>query len=138
MNDAITVESIINAPVEKVWEHFNDPGSITQWAFASDEWEAPHAENDLRVGGSFLTRMQAKDGSAGFDFKGTYTDVIEHQEIAYVMDDGIKVLSTFEDLGDGQTKVTTTFDMERENSAEMQREGWQAILNNFKQFVEQH
>jgi len=118
----------------KVWEHWTDPKHIKAWAFASNDWEAPSAENDLRAGGVFKTRMQAKDGSAGFDFGGTYTSVKEYELIEYDFGDRhAKVV--FEETSDG-VKVTEIFDPEKENPEEMQRKGWQAILDNFKQYVE--
>lgn len=137
----ITVSTIVNAPIEKVWEFWNKPEHITQWAFASDDWEAPHAENDVRVGGKFKTTMAAKDKSASFDFTGIYTFVEENKIIEYDMDRAegedkprhVKVV--FESTPTG-TKVTETFDPERENTEELQRSGWQAILDNFKKLVE--
>lgn len=137
----IKVETTINADLKKVWKHWNDPESIRGWAFASDTWECPYAENDLKVGGRFLTRMSAKDGSTSFDFTGTYTEVVEFKKIKYIMDkaDGenkhrdCEII--FTDLGDGSTKVEEEFYPEEENSEEMQRAGWNAILENFKKFV---
>ncbi len=131
----ITVTATVNAPIAKVWEHWNNPESITQWAFASDDWHAPHAENDLRTGGNFKTVMAAKDGSFSFDFGGTYTNVQENKLIAYSIPDGRTVTINFEDL-DGTTKVTQTFDAETTHPVEMQQNGWQAILDNFKKFTE--
>lgn len=135
---SITVSATINAPVEKVWEYYNDPAHITKWAFAADDWEVPHAENDLRVGGKFVTTMAAKDKSVQFDFTGTYTQVKENELIEYTMvgDDQRKVSVKFEPEGE-LVKVTVTFDMEHENTREKQAEGWQAILNNFKKHVEE-
>lgn len=135
-NSPITVSTTINAPVQKVWEYWNLPEHITNWAFASDDWEAPEAENDLREGGKFKTTMAAKDKSRSFDFTGTYTKVGEHEVIEYTIDDGRKVSVHFENTNDGQTKVTETFDPESQNPAEMQQKGWQAILDNFKKYVE--
>ena len=137
----IKVETIISADVQKVWKHWNDTESIKGWAFASDTWECPYAENDVRVGGRFLTRMSAKDGSATFDFAGTYTEVVEFHTIKYIMDkaDGenhhreCEIL--FTDLGNGTTKIEEEFWPEETNSEEMQRAGWTAILENFKKFV---
>ena len=106
------------------------------WAFASDDWEAPHAENDLRPEGRFKTTMAAKDGSTSFDFEGTYTTVDEHSVIEYTMDDGRKASIRFEAQDDGDTTVTESFDPESQNPEEMQRAGWQAILDNFKKYVE--
>ena len=133
--NTITIEATIKSTPERVWELWNDPKSITQWAFASDDWECPYAENDVRVGGKFLTRMSAKDKSAAFDFTGTYTEVLPQQKLAYTMDDGRKVTVTFDDLGNS-VHVVETFEPERENPAEMQRSGWQAMLNNFKKWAE--
>lgn len=131
----ITIESSIHAPIEKVWKYWTSPEHITKWNNASDDWHTPHAENDLRVGGKFLSRMEAKDGSFGFDFEGVYDEVIIHEKIAYSMSDGRTVDTTFIKQGD-QTKVVSTFDAENQNSLEMQRGGWQAILDNFKKYVE--
>jgi uncharacterized protein YndB with AHSA1/START domain len=131
----IIVEAIVQAPIEKVWDCWNKPEHIVKWNFASDDWECPSAENDLRVGGRLVSRMQAKDGSFGFDFGGTYTEVEPMKKIAYTMDgDGRRVEIRFESLGEG-TRVEESFDPESENSEEMQRGGWQAILNNFKQYA---
>lgn len=131
----ITVERTVKAPIEDVWDSWTKPEHIVQWAFASDDWEAPHAENDVREGGKFLTRMQAKDGSSGFDFTGTYTAVHENKHIEYVMSDGRKVKVDFEPVPEG-VRVVETFDPESENSLEMQRAGWQAILDNFAKYAE--
>lgn len=133
----ITIETIISAYTKKVWEYYSAPEHITKWNFASDDWHCPSAENDLRTGGKFKSRMEAKDGSFGFDFEGVYDEVVDHKKIAYTMPDSRQVTTYFENLGD-KTKVTTTFDAENENSVEMQRTGWQSILNNFKQYVESH
>ena len=134
---AITVEATINAPVEKVWKYFAEPEHITKWCQASDDWHAPDAENDLRKDGKFRTTMAARDGSVSFDFSGVYTDVRVNRHIAYTMDDGRTVQINFESDGD-KTRVTETFEAESENPAEMQREGWQAILNNFKKYTEEN
>lgn len=131
----IEVKETIHAPIEKVWNYYTDPDHITQWAFASDDWEAPHAENDVSVGGKFLTRMAAKDKSAEFDFTGTYTAVREHELLAYTLEDGRTVTVHFEPSDDG-VLITTVFEMETENPKDMQQEGWQAILTNFKKHVE--
>ncbi|GAA4315497.1 SRPBCC family protein [Mucilaginibacter gynuensis] len=132
---AITVETIVNAPIEKVWDSWSQPEHITKWCQASDDWHAPHAENDLRTGGNFSTTMAAKDGSFSFDFGGTYTDVQPYSLIAYGLGDGRKVSITFTKEIEG-TKVTETFDPEETNPIEMQRGGWQAILDNFKKYTE--
>ena len=126
----------MNEPVEKAWNAYNDPKHIVRWAFASDDWKAPRAENDLRVGGKFVTRMEAKDGSAGFDFSGVYDEVIPNKKIAYTMHDGRKAEIIFEEMGNS-TAIQIIFDAEDENSIEMQRKGWQAILENFKEHAEQ-
>lgn len=132
---AITIGTTVNAPIEKVWKYFSEPEHITQWTFAVDDWHAPYAENDLRKDGRFKTTMAAKDGSVSFDFTGTYTDVQPHQRIAYTIDDGRKVDTLFESDGN-TTKITQTFEAEDQNPIEMQRDGWQAILNNFKKHTE--
>jgi len=134
-NKSITVQSTVNAPVEKVWKYWSDPAHITKWCQASDDWHAPHAENDLRTGGKFSTTMAAKDGSFSFDFGGIYDNVEEHKLIEYTMGDGRKVSVVFTAKGD-QTEVVETFDMENTHSEEMQRGGWQAILDNFKKYTE--
>jgi|SRR3989344_1138531 len=134
--DPITVENTVYAPLAKVWEAWTKPEHIMKWAFASDDWEAPSAENDLRVGGRFKTVMAAKDGSAGFDFKGTYTAVKEHELIEYDMDgDSRHVKVEFSETSEG-VKVIVTFDPENENPIDMQKDGWQAISGNFKKYVE--
>ncbi|WP_152655548.1 SRPBCC family protein [Oceanobacillus sp. CFH 90083] len=132
----ITIETIVHSPVEKVWAHWTEPEHITKWSFASDEWHAPHAENDLRAGGKFTTRMEAKDGSFGFDFGGVYDEVRVNEFISYTLGDGRKVSITFADQGK-ETKITEAFEAEAENSIEMQQSGWQAILDNFKAYSEQ-
>ncbi|TJY44106.1 polyketide cyclase [Cohnella pontilimi] len=131
----ITVEAIIHKPVEEVWKYWAQPQHITQWCSASDDWHAPTAENDLRVGGKFVTRMEARDGSAGFDFGGVYDEVRTNELISYTMEDGRKVTIHFIDQGN-DTKVVETFEAEAIHSAEMQQAGWQAILDNFKKYSE--
>ncbi len=135
MKETITVQTLINVPIEKVWEFWNEPKHIMNWAFASDDWEAPAAENDLRVGGKFITTMAAKDKSVSFDFSGIYTTVTEHELIEYNMDDGRTVSITFKTIPEG-VHITETFDPENENPIEMQHAGWQAILDNFKKYTE--
>jgi uncharacterized protein YndB with AHSA1/START domain len=134
---AITVETIVHAPVEKVWKYWSEPKHITQWCKASDDWHAPYADNDLRTDGKFKTTMAAKDGSFSFDFEGVYTNVEERKQIEYTIADGRKVKVTFSGSND-QTRVTETFDPEEVNSIDMQRSGWQAILDNFKKYTETH
>ena len=131
----ITVENTIGAPVEKVWETWTKPEHITQWNYASDDWHSPRAENDLRVGGNFVARMEAKDGSVGFDFAGVYDAVRINEFIEYTMGDGRKVQVTFTPEGN-KTKVAESFEAENTHSAELQRGGWQAILDNFKIYTE--
>lgn len=134
-NEKITVETTVNAPIEKVWESWSKPEHIIKWATASDDWHTPKADNDLKVGGKFSNRMEAKDGSMGFDFGGTYTEVKEHEVVAYTMDDNRKVNIEFKQEGDAVT-ITETFDAETTNPIEMQKTGWQAILDNFKKYTE--
>lgn len=131
----ITVEATVHAPVDKVWEYWTEPQHITKWCNASDDWHAPNAENDLRPGGKFLTRMEAKDGSFGFDFGGVYDEVRLNELISYTMGDGRKVTINFISQ-DNDTKVIETFDAETTHSIEMQEAGWQAILDNFKKYSE--
>jgi uncharacterized protein YndB with AHSA1/START domain len=131
----ITVGNTIAAGRSKVWEYWNQPEHITQWNFADDSWHCPKAENDLRTGGKLQSRMEAKDGSFGFDFEAIYDQVVKHEKIAYTMTDGRKAVTTFEDT-DGKTRLTTTFDAESQNPIEMQKDGWQAIMDNFKKYVE--
>lgn len=134
-NTTVTVAATVNAPVQKVWEFWNNPEHITKWAHASDDWHAPYADNDPRTGGTFKTTMAAKDGSFSFDFGGTYTNVQDNSLIEYTMDDSRKVSVIFKSTG-GATKITETFDPESTNPIEMQRGGWQAILDNFKKYAE--
>lgn len=132
----VTVQAVIQAPVDKVWRYWTEPAHITQWTQASDDWHAPRAENDLRVGGAFTTRMEAKDGSMGFDFGGIYDVVKPHEAIAYTLGDGRKVEIAFVARGDA-TEVVETFDAESTHPVEFQQAGWQAIMNNFKKYAEQ-
>jgi uncharacterized protein YndB with AHSA1/START domain len=129
----ISVSVEINAPVAKAWDAYVLPEAINQWNFASDDWQCRDARVDLRVGGSFSSHMEAKDGSFGFDFEGTYTNIVENQLLEYSFGDRFaRVL--FEQVGE-VSKVTVEFDAEDENSIDMQREGWQAILNNYAKYV---
>ena len=131
----ITVEATVNAPVEKVWKLWTLPEHITKWNNASEDWHSPSAQNDIRAGGKFNVRMEAKDGSAGFDFNGTYDNVIPHRLISYKIEGGRTVKVTF--IANGkQTRITESFEAETENPIEMQKSGWQAILNNFKKYAE--
>jgi len=131
----ISVQVLINAPVEKVWEYWSSPNHITKWNNASPDWHTPRAENDLRTGGSFTYRMEAKDGNMGFDFFGTYEKVIPNQQINYVLGDGRRVEITFIPL-EQTTAIVELFEAEEINTTELQRNGWQAILNNFKSYIE--
>jgi uncharacterized protein YndB with AHSA1/START domain len=140
--NTITIETTIQAPIEKVWQYWNEPEHIIKWAFASDDWEAPKAVNNLTVGGKFTTTMAAKDKSVSFDFSGTYTTIVPNQLIEYVMDKtpnentGRNVSISFFQTGNRTIKIVETFDPENENPIEIQRAGWQAILENFKKHVE--
>lgn len=143
----ITVETTVEAPLDAVWRAWTTPDDIVRWNAASDDWHTTNATVDLRVGGTFSSRMEAKDGSAGFDFEGTYTEVVPGKRIAYAMSDGREVVVEFmeegvgvgvgEGVGDGTAvRIREIFDAEETNPVEMQRQGWQAILDNFARHVE--
>ncbi len=131
----ITVETTVRAPLDKVWRAWTTPDDILRWNAASDDWHTTAAAVDLRVGGTFSSRMEAKDGSMGFDFEGTYTEVVPQERIAYAMDDGRTVVVEFaaEEAG---VRVREVFDAEATNPMELQRQGWQAILDHFARYVE--
>lgn len=131
----ITVTATVNAPAEKVWELWNNPAHIVNWNSASPDWHTPSSTNDLRVGGAFTARMEAKDGSFGFDFYGVYDAVRPHEYIAYTLGDNRKVSITFTAQGNS-THISESFEAETQNPEEMQQAGWQAILNNFKNYAE--
>jgi uncharacterized protein YndB with AHSA1/START domain len=131
----ITVGTSVNAPIKKVWEAWTTPEHITKWTFASDDWHAPHAENDLQTGGRFSTIMAAKDDSVSFDFYGTYTDVQPEHFIAYTLGDNRRVEVSFIPNGD-KTDLIESFEAEETNPVAMQQGGWQAIVDNFKKYVE--
>jgi uncharacterized protein YndB with AHSA1/START domain len=133
----LTIESLVQAPVSKVWEYWTQPAHITQWSFAADTWCCPAASNDLRVGGTFSSRMEAKDGSMGFDFYGVYDMVEENKCIAYTLGDDRRVEVLFTSIGN-DTKIVSSFEAEAENPLELQQGGWQAILDNFKKYTEGH
>jgi uncharacterized protein YndB with AHSA1/START domain len=133
----ITITTTINASINKVWEFWNKPEHITNWAFATPDWHSPKAENDLREGGKFTTTMAAKDGSMSFDFEGEYTLVKQNETIEYIMADGRKVEISFNETPNG-VQVIENFDPETQNPEEMQRGGWQAMLDNFKSYVEEN
>lgn len=132
----ITVEATINAPVEKVWNNYNNPDHVTKWNFAADDWHCPWAKSDFRVGGQFVSRMEAKDGSFGFDFAATYSEIESNKKISYVMEDGRKCTVTLTPNGNA-THVSVAFEAETMNPVELQKGGWQAILNSFKKYTEQ-
>jgi uncharacterized protein YndB with AHSA1/START domain len=130
----ITVETLVKAPIAKVWHVYTTPDDIKQWNAASDDWHTTQASVDLREGGAFTSRMEAKDGSFGFDFAGTYTKIVPHELIQYAFGERVATV-TFVEVPDG-IKVEVSFDAEDEHSVEQQRQGWQAILNNFAKHVE--
>lgn len=132
----IIISSLISAPIKKVWDYYTDPAHIINWNFADPSWHCPHAENDLRVGGRYLARMEAKDNSFGFDFDANYNEVNQGKDFTYQFGDRLATVS-FQET-DGKTEVTIAFDPETENSIELQRNGWQAILNNFKKYTEEN
>ena len=131
----ITVQTTVNAPVEKVWETWTKPEHIVHWNFASDDWHSPWVNADFREGGNFSARMEARDGSMGFDFDGVYNVIRTNEYIEYTIADGRKVQVTFSKQ-DGSTKVVETFEAENIHAIELQRGGWQAILDNFKKYTE--
>jgi uncharacterized protein YndB with AHSA1/START domain len=135
MNNPITIQITVHTSLSTVWESWNKPEHIIHWAFASDTWEAPAATNDLRVGGRFVTTMAAKDKSASFDFSGTYTTIEQYKHIAYDLDDKRHVEVLFEEVSEG-IHITVSFEPEQQNSQEMQQQGWQAILDNFRNYTE--
>ena len=131
----ITIETIVNAPVQKVWDYWTKPEHITQWNNASDDWHTPWVKADFREGGNFIARMEAKDGSMAFDFSGIYNALKTNEYIEYTIGDGRKVKISFIAQG-SSTKVVESFEAETMNSIELQRGGWQAILDNFKKYTE--
>ncbi len=133
--ERITVKNKVKADARKVWKLWSEPSHIVRWNTPSDDWHTPHAENDLREGGQFVSRMEAKDGSFGFDFKGTYDEVIPEKRIVYTLEDG-RIAETDFNEHSGETEIVTRFDPESVNPVDMQRDGWQAILDNFKKYAE--
>lgn len=131
----ITVQVLVKSTMQKAWDSWNNPKHIIKWCFASPDWHCPKSENDLQPGGNFASRMEAKDGSFGFDFGGVYQDVKKHELISYIMEDTRKVSIEFSETGEG-ILIKETFEAESENPIEMQREGWQAIMNNYKSYTE--
>ena len=130
----ITVAALVAAGKEKVWDYYTNPGHITQWNFADPSWHCPSAANDMKIGGRYVARMEAKDGSFGFDFDATYTDLKAGEHFTYEFG-GRSATVTFQERG-SQTEVSVTFDPETQNPVELQRQGWQAILDNFKKYTE--
>lgn len=135
MSTRITISTQVSKPVAHVWKIWTEPEHIKQWNAASDDWHCPKADNDLRTGGSFSSTMAARDGSFSFEFAGVYDEVRPHKRIAYTMADGRSCEILFEEK-DGGTLVTESFDAEAQNPVEMQRDGWQAILDRFKAHAE--
>ena len=131
----ITIEATVAQSPEIVWDHYTNPKHIVNWNFASDDWHCPKAENNPVVGGAYFSRMEAKDGSFGFDFRAVYEEVIPNRKLVYTLEDGRKVTTLFEKVGN-TTNVNTIFEAENQNPVDMQKAGWQAILNNFKSYVE--
>lgn len=134
-NVKIKIEANVSTSLQIVWSFWTDPKHITQWNFASETWRCPWATNDLKVGGKFCAKMEAKDGSFGFELIGIYDEVVLHKRLAYTMEDGRKVVTDFQNQG-SFIKIVTIFDAEKENSEELQKAGWQAILDNFKRYAE--
>ena len=134
--DTITISVTVEADKNKAWEYYTSPNHITHWNFADPSWHCPSATNDLTVGGRYIARMEAKDGSIGFDFDAVYTDVVIGKRVTYTFG-GRHATITFSGL-DGRVEVTVTFDPETEHPVEVQRHGWQAILDNFKRYTETH
>ncbi|MEO6069287.1 MAG: SRPBCC domain-containing protein [Chitinophagaceae bacterium] len=134
MNDKITVTVTINADAAKVWNYYTKPEHITKWNFADPSWQCPKAENDMKVGGVYFARMEAKDGSFGFDFIANYTEIIDRKQFTYEF--GGRTATIKIKALENQTELEVIFDPEKENPIEMQKGGWQSILNNFKNYVE--
>jgi len=132
----LTVTSEINKPLNEVWDFFNNPEHIVNWNFAHESWECPSAKNDLKVGGKLEVRMQAKDGSFGFDLVGIYDEVVENELLKYHFEDNRNIEIIFEKLSDNKTKITENFDPENMNPLDFQKDGWNAILDNFKKYSE--
>ena len=132
---SLTVETLVNADLECVWECWTQPKHITQWNFASPEWHCPRAENDLRPGGTFSYRMEAKNGSMGFDYAGKYSEVVPYSAIEYRLEDTRKGNFTFKKEGN-TVKIVETFEVDDTHTLEQQRMGWQAILNTFMEYTE--
>ncbi len=134
--ESITVETTIHQSVEKVWEAWTNPEHIVNWNSASPDWHCPAAENDLEVGGKLKYHMAARDGSMGFDYTGTFTKIVPNELLEHLIDDGRNVSVKFIPIEAGETRVVETFEAENQNSVDLQRMGWQAILDNFKKYAE--
>lgn len=134
--EKVTLKSTILRPADKVWEYFTQPEHITKWNFATEDWTCPNAESDLREGGRFNYRMEAKDGSFGFDYTGTFNEVVPNQKLSYTLDDGRKVEVLFNAVDNSTTEIVESFEPEKINPVEMQREGWNNILHNFEKYAE--
>ncbi len=135
MAEQITISILVKAPIARVWESYSSPEDIVNWNFADPSWHCPSAEVDFRVGGKLLSRMEAKDGSFGFDFGATYDEIVPEKKLAMTIGDGRKYSTVFKEA-DGGTLVTTIFEAESQNPADMQRSGWQAILDSFARYTE--
>lgn len=135
MSKLITITTTVKADIQKAWNSWTQPEHITQWNHASDDWHCPKAANDLRAGGTFSATMASRDGKMSFDFAGVYDEVVPQKKLAYHMGDGRKVAVAFEEKN-GHTTITETFDAENQNPIEMQRAGWQAILDNYRKHTE--
>jgi uncharacterized protein YndB with AHSA1/START domain len=133
----ITIHTKVSADIQKTWDYYTDPKHIIRWNFASDDWQCPIASNDMRIGGKYSARMEAKDGSFGFDFEAIYNEITEGQGFVYTMPDDRQVNVYFQSQGN-LTEIRIIFDAEKENAVDLQKNGWQAILNNFKNYVESH
>lgn len=133
--NSVTIQATVNTSPEKVWIYWTSPEHIVNWNSASDDWHCPSAKNDLREGGRFSYRMESRDGRQGFDFSGTYDEIKPNQRIHYTLDDGRRVLTTFREK-DGKTDIISVFEAENTFPEEVQKDGWQAILDAFKNYVE--
>lgn len=135
MENKITISAIIKADTKKVWNYYTQPKHIINWNFADPSWHCPEATNDMKIGGHYKARMEAKDGSYGFDFEAVYTEIIDGKSFTYEFGNRYSIVS-LEQHSDNETELKIVFDPENENSVEMQKQGWQSILNNFKEYTE--
>ena len=138
MAEIIQIQVDVQGDLATIWHYWNEQKHIEQWHSASPDWHTINAQNDLRVGGSLTSRMEAKDGAMGFDFGGVYTEVVANQRLAYTLGDGREVTVTFSQIAPGLVHVVETFEAESQNPVELQKQGWQAILNHFKEYVEEN